>query len=321
MEQTPLFFALDHSTELGENIAHHFDASLSRHEERDFAGGEHKARPLVDVCGRRVYVVHSLYGDNTYSANDKLCRLLFFIGAIKDAGADHVTAIVPYIAYARKDQRTKDYDPVITRYVANLFAAVGVDQIINLDVHNVVAQQNAHRCVYQDLDTVPLFVEYFARRLQSRKITVVSPDVGAIKKAQGFQQQLGERVGVDVEMAFLTKVRSEGVVTSSKLFGDSEGRTIIILDDMISSGTTVVNAIEACRDNAEDIFIAATHGVFTEKADRMLEYEKVREVTVTDSARSDNIDRAQWGERLQVLDSSGIIADAIRRDLGEAPKP
>ena len=116
-------FALEASHELGAAIAAALGQPLAAHEERDFEDGEHKTRPLDDVAGADVYVVQSLHGGPAESANDKLCRLLFFIGALKDAGAARVTAVTPYLCYARKDRRTKPNDPVTTRYVAALFEA------------------------------------------------------------------------------------------------------------------------------------------------------------------------------------------------------
>ena len=96
---------------------------------------------MISVRGKNVFVVQSLYGDHRQSGNDKLCRLLFFIGALKDAAAARVTAVVPYLAYARKDRKTKPRDPVTTRYVAALFEAVGTDTVMTLDVHNLAAFQ------------------------------------------------------------------------------------------------------------------------------------------------------------------------------------
>ncbi len=114
-------FALKESTQLGVTIAQNLGERIASHEERDFEDGEHKSRSLESVAGADVYVVHSLHSGPSQSANDKLCRLLFFIGALKDAGACRVTAIIPYLCYARKDRRTKVYDPVTTRYVAGMF--------------------------------------------------------------------------------------------------------------------------------------------------------------------------------------------------------
>ena len=120
-----ILFALGESRQFGARVAHALGVALASHEERAFEDGEHKTRPLVNVRGRDVFVVHSLAGDLDQSANDKLCHLLFFIGALKDAAAARVTALVPYLCYARKDRKTKPRDPVTTRYVAALFEAVG----------------------------------------------------------------------------------------------------------------------------------------------------------------------------------------------------
>ena len=110
---------------------------LGTHEERGFEDGEHKIRPLIEVRRRDVFVIHSLYGDAEQSPNDKLCRLLFFIGALKDAGAERVTAVVPYLCYARKDRRTQSRDPVTTKYVARLFEACGANQSPELTVQSL----------------------------------------------------------------------------------------------------------------------------------------------------------------------------------------
>ena len=129
-------FALGSSRSLGQQVARHLHAELSPHEESEFEDGEHKMRPLVNVRDRDVYVIYVSHGDESQSGADKLCRLLFFIGTLKDAGAARVTAVVPYLCYARKDRQTKPRDPVTTRYVAQLFEAVGTDRVIVLDVHN-----------------------------------------------------------------------------------------------------------------------------------------------------------------------------------------
>ena len=121
-------FAVEGTRDYGERVAQHLELILGAHEERGFEDGEHKIRPLAEVRRQDVFVIHSLYGDAEQSPNDKLCRLLFFIGALKDAGAERVTAVVPYLCYARKDRRTQPRDPVTTKYVARLFEACGADR-------------------------------------------------------------------------------------------------------------------------------------------------------------------------------------------------
>ena len=181
-------FALQATAELGKAIADRLGQSLSLHEEREFEDGEHKARPLDPVIGKDVYVIQSLHGGPSMSANDKLCRLLFFIGALKDAGAARVTAVVPYLCYARKDRRTKPNDPVTTRYVAGMFEAVGTDVVVTLEVHNPTAFENAFRCRTVTLTGTPLFVAY-AKPLEDDNLCVVSPDTGGAKRAELFENR------------------------------------------------------------------------------------------------------------------------------------
>ena len=140
-----VLFALNASKDFGAAVGRHLGMELAAHEERDFEDGEHKIRPLVSVRGKDVFVVQSLYGDSEQTVNDKLCRFLFFLGALKDASAERVTAVMPYLCYARKDKQTKPRDPITTRYVADLFEAVGVSRAFTLDVHNLAAFQNAWR--------------------------------------------------------------------------------------------------------------------------------------------------------------------------------
>ncbi len=131
-------FALNASREFGERLAAALGRPLDAHEEREFEDGEHKARPLASVRGETVYVLQSLHGDAQASGDDKLVRLLFFCGALRDHGAARVTALVPYLAYGRKERQTKPFDPVSTRYLAQLVEAVGVDALVTLETHSVL---------------------------------------------------------------------------------------------------------------------------------------------------------------------------------------
>ena len=124
------------------------------------------------------------------SANDKLCRLLFFIGALKDAGAARVTAVTPYLCYARKDRRTKPNDPVTTRYIAGMFESVGTDCVVTLEVHNPVAFENAFRCRTVALTGTPLFVDYVKTRSPTTSCAVISPDAGGMKRAELLREAL-----------------------------------------------------------------------------------------------------------------------------------
>jgi ribose-phosphate pyrophosphokinase len=173
-----LFFALNGSELLGRRIAGAGRFAIDPHEEREFSGGEHKSRPLVSVRGRDDFVLHALQGGLGASVNDRLIRLLLFLAACRENGAARVTAIVPYLAYSRKDRQTKPRDPVTTRYVAQLFEAAGADVVMTLDVHNLMAFQNAFRCRTLHLATDRLFAADIAARAGARQLAVVSPDAG-----------------------------------------------------------------------------------------------------------------------------------------------
>ena len=192
-------FALGGSEELGASIAARLGCKLAAHEEREFEDGEHKSRPLEPVAGADVYVLHSLHGGPVQSSNDKLCRLLFFIGALKDAGAQRVTAVAPYLCYSRKDRRTKSFDPVTTRYIASMFEAVGTGTVVTLEVHDPAAFENAFRCRTVALTATPIFVEY-VKTLAPVRLSVVSPDTGARNVPSCSEKRLRKSFSVPSEM-------------------------------------------------------------------------------------------------------------------------
>jgi ribose-phosphate pyrophosphokinase len=307
-------FALNASRLFGERIAVRFGVALSPHEERDFEDGEHKARPLVNVRGKDVFVVQSLYGDEKQSVNDKLCRLLFFVGALRDASAQSVTAVVPYLCYARKDRRSKARDPVTSRYIAEILEAVGVNRVVTLDVHNVAAFQNAFRCRTDHLEAKTLFVDFFARLPLDEPILVLSPDVGGIKRAEDFRRALADMLGQPVTAGFMEKRRSWGVVSGEALFGDIAGHAVIIIDDLISTGTTILRAAQAARSKgATKVFAAATHGLFAANANHVLADAALERVVVTDTIPPFRLEAALVESKLVVLDTSGFFAEAIGR--------
>lgn len=309
-----MLFALDASRPFGETVAGALGIALAAHEERTFEDGEHKARPLVSVRGRDVFVVHSLHGDAQQSANDKLVRLLFFVGALKDASARAVTAVVPYLAYARKDRRTKARDPVSTRYAAQLFEAVGTDRLVTLDVHNLAAYQNAFRCPAEHLAAASLFVAHFTRAIADDDVAVVSPDAGGVKRAEAFRQRLAAALGRSVGTGFVEKHRSSGVVSGDAFVGDVAGKTAIIIDDLISGGTTLARAAAACgRAGARRVFAAASHGVFAPAAGATLGESAIEQVVVTDSIPATRVTDARLAHKLVRLSVAPLFAEAIRR--------
>jgi ribose-phosphate pyrophosphokinase len=306
-------FALNATRDFGEQVARQLGILLSPHEEREFEDGEHRSTPLANIRGHDVYVVQSLHDDSTQSVNDKLCRLLFFIGALKDASAARVTAVVPYLAYARKDQKSQARDPVTTRYVAGMFESVGTDRIVTIDVHNLAAYQNAFRCGTDHLEANGLFVRHFAGLLQRREAVVVSPDAGGIKRTERFRQRLSHALGRPVMAAFAEKHRSDdGVVSGDLIVGDVQGRCAIIVDDLISTGTTIARTVKACRAvGAGEVYAAATHGLFAAHAQQVLADDALTGIVVTDSISPCRLSESKVRAKLVILPSAGLFADAI----------
>jgi ribose-phosphate pyrophosphokinase len=309
-----MLFALDAAREYGERVSKSMNVPLSRHEERDFEDGEHKARPLVNVRNRDVFVLHSLYSDPKASVNDKLCRLLFFIGALRDASAETVTAIVPYLCYARKDRKTQPRDPVTTRYLAALFDAVGTDRMVTIDVHNLMAYQNSFRARTDHLEATKLFVDHFATIVGSSEVTVVSPDSGGVKRAERFQSALSRRLGRQIGSAFVEKYRAGGIVSGEALIGEVKGRTAIIIDDLISTGGTIARSAKACRAHgATRVYAAATHGLFVGKLDALLGEAALDQLVVTDTVPPFRLPSEVIGSKVMVLDTTPFVAEAIHR--------
>lgn len=307
-----MLFALEASRSFGERMSTVLGVDLAEHEERSFDDGEHKSRPLESVRDRDVYVVQSLYSDNDDSVNGKLCRLLFFLGAVRDAGASRVTAVIPYLCYARKDRKTKSRDPITTKYVAQLIESVGTDRVSVLDVHNLSAFQNAFRCRTEHLEARTLFVDHFASTISEDDLAVVSPDIGGIKRADAFRRALAERLDRDVASGVMEKQRSRGVVSGDVFVGEVSGRTVILVDDMIGTGTTMVRAAEACLEHgAKRVFAAATHGLFVGAAEEKLSI--FEQVAVTDTIPPFRLSVDFIKRKLFVLDAASLFATAVKR--------
>ena len=310
----PLIFAISASADLGHRIAQHLGVALANLEEHAFEDGEFKIRPLVNVRNRDVYVVHSLNGDHSQSTNDKLCRLLFFVAALKDASAASVTAVVPYLCYSRKDRQTNPRDPVTTRYVAELFEAVGTDRMMTMEVHNPAAFQNAFRCPTEHLNANRILINHLLPLIGTTPVTVVSPDSGGAKRAELFREQLEQSLGRSISAGFVEKHRSMGKLIGGAFAGDVTGRVAIVVDDLISSGGTMARAAEACRAHgAVHVYLVATHGLFAKNASTILAKATVDEIIVTDTVAPNTDGPRAFQGRPVIVGVAGIFAEAIRR--------
>jgi len=307
-------FAFETGHDYGARVAAHLGMPLAPVEERDFEDGEHKARPLGNVRGKDAYVICSLYGDDRLSVNDKLVRLLFFVGALRDAAAQSVTVVAPYLCYARKDRKTKARDPISSRYVAQMFEAMGTTRFVTMDVHNLAAFQNAFRCPTEHLEARVLFASHFAQRLRGEQLVVLSPDVGGVKRAEEFRRTLADAVSEPPGGGFMEKRRSRGVVTGDVLVADVADRGVIILDDLISSGTTMRRCAKAARAaGARKVYAVATHGLFMAGAAEVFADEAFDGVVVTDTVPAFRLPTSLVAQKITVLDSTALVAEAIRR--------
>ena len=311
-------FALNATREFGLKVAAALGVELAAHEEREFEDGEHKARPLVSVRGQDVYVVQSLHSGPDSSVNDKLCRLLFFISALKENGAHRVNAVIPYLAYARKDRQTKPRDPVTTKYIAVLLEAAGADLVMTLEVHNIVAYQNAFRCQIIHLDPRRDFAREAISLIGDAPVVVASPDPGGVKRAQLFRETVEGTLNRPVGSAFLEKRRSAGVVTGDLLAGEVEGATVLLIDDLISTGGTLARAAKACRAyGAQKVFAFATHGLFVGDAIDVLRRSDLTETFITDTVPPFRLAPDLIGTYVHIVPAAPLFAAAIRCCQGD----
>jgi len=314
MESAPLrLFCLNASADLKVGISAALAQPMAAHEEREFEDGEHKARPLDAVTGADVYVMQSLHSGPQESANDKLCRLLFFIGALKDAGAARVTAVTPYLCYARKDRRTKPNDPVATRYIAGMLESVGTDCVVTLEVHNPVAFENAFHCRTIALTGTPLFVAY-VKTLADEKLSVISPDAGGMKRAELLREALEAALLRPVGKGLAEKHRSSGVVSGDLFIGDVAGTTALIVDDLISTGNTLLRAARSARKSgAKRVIALVTHGLFMQGAAEVIADPAIDQVVVSDAVPAFRLENPAKNKKLVILPAAPLLAETIRR--------
>jgi ribose-phosphate pyrophosphokinase len=308
-------FALDESRAFASRVAAALSLPLAEHEERRFDDGEHLVRPMCGVRGHDVYVVQSLHAQAGRGVDEKLVRLLFFLGALKDAGCGRLTAVLPHLCYARKDRRARPRDPLPTRHVATLIEASGADAVLALDVHNLSAFQNAFRIRTEHLEARWLLVDQVAGQLEPGPVAVVSPDLGGMKRADAFRDALAERIGRPVGWGIVEKHRDDAGLRGTLFVGDVAGRQVVLVDDLLSSGETLRRAIAAClAQGARRVLAAVTHGLFTGGAASVLEEPGLAALVVTDSVTlPDAIAHGEATARLQVVGAGALIGEAIRR--------
>lgn len=314
-------FDLTSHPKLGRDIADAAGHPLAAHEARAFAGGQHKLRPLVSVRGEDVFVIAGLHAMNGLTVNDHLVRLLFFIATCRDHGAARVTAVVPWLPYARKDRVTKARDPVSSRYVAQLFEAVGTDILVTVDVHNLSAFQNGFRCKTINLDTLRLFSREVADHAGEAPITILSPDFGGAKRAELLRQAVELVRNEPAGFALVEKHRSAGSIGGGLFAGEVADHDVWVVDDMIESGETMLRAADACRlRGARSVHLLATHTFCDAAGLQRLVQPDIASLTVTDTVGP--ILPASPDTRLRILGVGAIVGQCLARiHSGQAISP
>jgi ribose-phosphate pyrophosphokinase len=311
----PRVFALEPGRGFAERVAAALGVDRDPVEERVFEDGEVKIRALVNVRGADAVVVQSLDGGPAGAAHDRLLRVMFLIGSLKDAGARRVVGVFPYLAYARKDRRTKPQDPLSLRYLAQMLEAVGLDAVMALEVHDLPAFENAFRIPSIPLDTRRLFLDRARELVGSRPLVVVSPDPGGIKRAQLFAEMLEAKGAASRGLAVVEKRRTGGVVSGEMVVGEVKGATPLIVDDLTSSGGTLARSATALVEaGADPPLVAVAHGVFNDEAKAKLAAAPIERLLVTDSVDPPRL----TADDLPVLECVGcaeLVAEAIRRVL------
>lgn len=310
-----LLFLLEPEDAFSKELAAGLGVTAAPFEERRFDDGERKLRPLVDPRGSDAFVVQSLHDGPLASPQDKLLRLLMFAATLHDHGAERVSAVVPYLAYARQDRRTQPFEPLSLRLLAQLFEAAPIDQVLVLEVHDLGAFQNAFRCPTVHLDAYRALQAPALAGLADARLAVASPDPGGVKRAQLWREALQEQVARPVGFAMVDKRRSAGALSGTDLVvGDVAGSTVLLLDDLISSGGTLRHAAQCLHKAGADRVIAcAAHGLFTAGAEEALADPHLHALVVTDSVPPFRL-RAEAAvrSRLRLASAAPLFAQAIR---------
>jgi ribose-phosphate pyrophosphokinase len=284
---------------LAEAVAAQLGVPLSEREASRFPDGEMHVEIRTSVRGHDVYLIQS----TSPPAEERLFQLVLLADACRRAGAARLTAVMPYVAYARQDRRPTGREPVGARLLADLLATGGFHRVVAVDLHSQ-ALEGVFTLPLEHLTAVPLLVAALPS-LEGRGV-VVAPDLGATKLAERYARLL------NLPVAMVHKRRLTGErVTVRGVTGDVRGRTPLVVDDMITTGGTVEAAISALLDAgcAGDIAVAATHGLFVGEALQRLAALPVREVVVTDSVASSAAD----GPRLRRVSLAPLLAESIRR--------
>jgi len=288
---------------LADEIAERLGTQVTPLAAYDFANGEIFVRPEESVRGSDAFVIQS----HTVPINQWVMETLLLVDALKRASAKRITVVAPFYPYARQDKKHRGREPISARLMADLLKTAGADRIMSIDLHTAQIQGFFDGPV-DHLFALPLLADYVARNYPTENLTVVSPDTGRVRAAEQWADRMG-----GAPIAFIHKTRDPNVanqVVANRVVGEVDGRTCVLADDMIDTGSSIVKAAELLYDaGAADVIIAATHGIFSEPAADRLKNSRVREVIITNTLP---IRPEQQFDKLTVLSIAPMIARAIK---------
>ena len=295
-------FAGSANRQLAEDIVNYLGTDLGDCEIRQFADGELFAKYNENVRGVDVFIVQP-----TFPPAENLMELLIMIDAACRASALRITAVIPYFGYARQDRKDQPRVPITAKLVANLITMAGAHRVLTMDLH-AGQIQGFFDIPLDHLFASPVLIDYFSN-LDVEDMTVVAPDIGSVRMARAFAKRLR------APFALIDKRRpTPNVSEVVNIIGDVDGRNVILIDDLIDTGGTIVNAAEALvRNGAKDVYVGCTHGVFSGNAIERITESCVKEMVVTNTIP---LDDGGSSEKIKVLSVANLLGEAMRRIHG-----
>ena len=287
---------------LSKNIAKYLKTKLVNSSIRKFADGEIYVEINENIRGNSIFIVQSV----SSPANDNLMELLLCIDALKRSSAKNITAVIPYFGYARQDRKVVPRTSISAKLVSNLITKAGADRIVTVDLH-AGQIQGFFDIPVDNLFATPIFARHARKKIKSKKIVCVAPDVGGTERARALGKLLG------VGLAIVDKRRPKpGKSQVMNVIGDVKNNTCIIVDDIIDSGGTIVNAAKALKERgAKEVYVYITHGVLSGDAVKKIKNSVIKNLVITDTI--DNISKTKNVKNIEVLPISALMGEAIKR--------
>ena len=287
---------------LSKNIARQLKLKLVNTNIKSFADGEVYVEINENIRGNSVFVIQS----TSTPANDNLMELLLCIDALRRSSAKNITAVIPYFGYARQDRKVVPRTSISAKLVSNLITNAGASRIVTVDLHSGQIQ-GFFDIPVDNLFTTPLFARYIKKNLKNKNLICVSPDVGGVQRTRGLATK------INVDLAIIDKRRLQpGKSQVMRIIGNVQNKECIIVDDIIDSGGTIVNAVDALiREGAKSVYVFVTHAVLSGEAINKIKKSKINKLIITDSI--DNTKKIKNVSKIQVLSIAPLMAEAIKR--------